>query len=95
MTNTGRIAKVVLALFPSFLSLAQNTGEKEQRLWLFANLLSDLQTADRSACEDGCCKHLVVCSASDRSQGSRMSSLRERWLPTFGNEVTESCWSDF
>lgn len=53
MTDRGKIAKIVLALFPFSLWPPKREGEKEQRLWLFASLLSDLQTAGRSACEDG------------------------------------------
>ena len=73
VTNTGRIAKVVLALFPFSLRPKKREGEKEQRLWLFASLLSDLQT-DLPVKMDGC-KHLLVCSASDRSQDGRLSVL--------------------
>lgn len=36
----------------SFLQPKKREGEKEQRLWLSASLLSDLQTAERPACED-------------------------------------------
>lgn len=45
----------------SFLSLPpqKREGEKEQRIWLFASLLSDLQTAGRSACEDGWLQALI------------------------------------
>lgn len=47
MTNPGRIAKVVLALFPFSHSPPptpkEKEGKKEQRFWLFASLLGDLQ----------------------------------------------------
>lgn len=68
-----RVAKVVLALFPFSLWFPKKReGEKEQRLWLFASLLSDLQTDLLKM--DGC-KHLLVCSASERSQDGCLSVL--------------------
>lgn len=81
----------------SFLSLAPKKGRerKSRRFgYLPVCLVICGQQTDLPVKMDGC-KHLLVCSASDRSQDDRLSFLREHWLPTFGNEVTESWCSDF